>query len=49
MGMTGPGKDKFYTMTFMYCLFSVPTPSRITPYPKLECELHEGRKFCLFG
>lgn len=46
--MAGPGKEKFYTMAYVYCLFSELIPFKLFPAPRLECELHEGRKFSLF-
>lgn len=49
MGMTCPGKDKVYAVAYVYCYSFFPHFSHLTPYPKVECELHKGMVFCLFG
>lgn len=49
MGTTGPGKAEVYTMAYVYCyiFFSI-SPTSPTPRGGAgQCDLHEGREFCV--
>ena len=48
MGMTGPGKDKVYTLAMCIIIFFSPF---LPHHPHLMggwCELHKGREFCVW-
>lgn len=48
VAMAGPGKDKFYTMAYVYCLFSEPTPPSSLPAPSWNVNSMRAGNFVCF-
>jgi len=48
VAMAGPEKDKFYTVAYVYCLFSEPTPPTSFPAPSWNVNHMRAGNFVCF-